>query len=73
MNQFVLFHFAKTIEDKYFQFSMQPQSTWEQIDQALVEFREAMVKLKEEKIKEEEDRKAKEAAQAVEPEVVGEG
>jgi hypothetical protein len=48
MNQFALFHFTIEKNNKVYQFIVQPGSPWEDIEEALKEFQENMLTLKEE-------------------------
>lgn len=48
MNQFALFHFTIEKNNKVYQFIVQPGSPWEDIEEALKEFQENMLALKEE-------------------------
>jgi len=48
MNQFMLFHFTIVKNDRLYQFQVQPNSPWEEIEEIFVEFQEKFKVLKEE-------------------------
>lgn len=48
MNQFVLFHFAITKNDRIYKFSVQPGAPWEDIEEVFKEFEREFLVLKEE-------------------------
>lgn len=69
MDQYVLFNFAFNKDGKFFQFSMQPETSWEQIEAAVEDFKIEFLKLKEKSFA---DKAAMEAAKAIEAEIVPE-
>ena len=46
MNQFVLFHFVITKNDRVYEFSVQPGTPWDDIEEVLEEFKEKFRQLK---------------------------
>jgi hypothetical protein len=60
MDQFVLFHFAIKKNERFYQFSVQPGTPWEDVESALDEIKANIITLKEETIKQEAEKKAKE-------------
>lgn len=58
MNQYVLFHFTVTKNDRLYQFAVQPGTPWEDVEAVLDEMKASIITLKEEAIKKEAEEKA---------------
>lgn len=68
LNQYALFHFSITKNDRVFQFIVQPGTPWDDLDLALADFKEHFVQLRQETEKKEQEKQAE--ATVVEAELV---
>lgn len=58
MNQYALFHFSITKNDRLFQFILQPGTPWEDLELALADFKEQFAQLRQEAEKKEQEKQA---------------
>ncbi len=63
MNQYVLFHFTVTKNDRLYQFAVQPGTPWADVEAVLDEMKASIVTLKEDAIKKEAEQKAQAEAE----------
>lgn len=74
MNQIVLYRFNEIVNEKYYEFSCQPGTTYDEIDAIFVEFKKQFEILKENALKAEAEAKEKAESSSseapIEPELV---
>ena len=63
MNQYVLFHFTVTKNDRLYQFAVQPGTPWADVEEVLDEMKASIITLKEDAIKQEAEKKSQAEAE----------